>query len=76
MYVIALPSFGLVRFIVNLYASFPWYYEAVASILLICLLGLMVWSHHMFLDVDWDSRYFFSLMSLLVGLPTGNKVYA
>ena len=29
----------------------------------------------MFLDIDWDRRFFFSFISLLVGLPTGNKVF-
>lgn len=75
VYVVALPSFGSLSLFISSSYSFPWYYEAVASILLICFLGLIVWAHHMFVDVDWDRRYFFSLMSLLVGLPTGNKVF-
>jgi cytochrome c oxidase subunit 1 len=75
VYVVALPSFGLISSTISVYAHFPNYYESIYSIIMISFIGLSVWAHHMFLDVDWDSRLFYSFMSLLVGLPTGNKVF-
>ena len=75
VYVVALPSFGLISSTISVYTHFSNYYESIYSIMMISFIGLSVWAHHMFLDVDWDSRLFYSFMSLLVGLPTGNKVF-
>lgn len=75
VYVVALPAFGLVSNLISIYTPFSRYYEAIYSIIIISFIGLSVWAHHIFLDIDWDSRLFFSYISLLVGLPTGNKVF-
>jgi hypothetical protein len=40
------------------------------------LLGFFVWIHHMYTtNIDYDTRSFFSIVTLLIGIPTGTKIY-
>ena len=75
VYVVALPVFGNVTYLIREDISLVDYYEVLVALSMISFLGLSVWAHHIFLDVDWGRRTFFSLSSLMVGFPTGMKVY-
>lgn len=78
VYVIIIPVFGLLSFVLDclmirvVFSCLAMIY----SLLLICLLGFFVWAHHMFLSgLDLDSRTFFGCLTLLIGLPTAIKLF-
>ncbi|MDX1976037.1 MAG: cytochrome c oxidase subunit I [Pseudanabaenaceae cyanobacterium bins.68] len=79
VYVMVLPVFGMISEILPVHARKPIFgYKAIAySSMFICVLGLLVWAHHMFTSgtPDW-LRVFFMVATLLVAVPTGIKVFS
>ncbi len=79
VYVMILPVFGIISEILPVHARKPIFgYRAIAySSMFICVLGLVVWAHHMFTSgtPDW-LRVFFMIATLLVAVPTGIKVFS
>jgi cytochrome c oxidase subunit I len=79
VYVMILPVFGMISEILPVYSRKPIFgYKAIAySSMFICVLGLLVWAHHMFTSgtPDW-LRVFFMVATLLVAVPTGIKVFS
>lgn len=78
VYIIILPVFGLVSTIIEV-TSFRCVFSSVAmiySMLLISVLGMFVWAHHMFVvGMDVDSRAYFGSITVLIGLPTCIKLF-
>jgi cytochrome c oxidase subunit 1 len=73
-----LPAFGVVSELIAAFARKPIFgYKVVAfASLTIALLGFVVWGHHMF--VSSQSVYaamVFSVLSFLVAIPSGVKVF-
>lgn len=79
VYVMILPVFGIISEILPVHSRKPIFgYKAIAfSSVFICILGLVVWAHHMFTSgtPDW-LRIFFMIATLLVAVPTGIKVFS
>jgi cytochrome c oxidase subunit 1 len=78
VYIMVLPSFGVLNEIIPCFSRRPIFgYKFMAgAILAISLLGFLVWGHHMF--VSGQSMYagmIFAILSLLVGIPSGIKVF-
>ena len=78
VYVMILPGFGVVSEIIPCFARRPIFgYKFMAGALLaIAFFGFIVWGHHMF--VSGQSMYagmVFSLVSFLVAIPSGIKVF-
>jgi cytochrome c oxidase subunit I len=79
VYVMILPVFGIISEVLPVHSRKPIFgYKAIAfSSVIICVLGLIVWAHHMFTSgtPDW-LRVFFMIATLLVAVPTGIKVFS
>ncbi len=78
VYIMILPGMGVVSELVTTFSRkriFGYAYIAMSSIA-IAVLGFLVWGHHMF--VAGQSMYaamVFSLLSFLVAIPSGVKVF-
>ena len=52
------------------------YHSMVFALLAICVLSFMVWLHHFFtMGASADVNAFFGIMSMIIGVPTGVKVF-
>jgi cytochrome c oxidase subunit 1 len=78
VYIMILPAMGVASELVTTYAHkrpFGYSYIALSSVA-IAVLGFLVWGHHMF--VAGESMYaamIFSVLSYLVAIPSGVKVF-
>ncbi len=78
VYIMILPAMGVVSEIFPVFAKKTVFgYRAIAfSSLAIAFVGYLVWGHHMFTSGMSDtSRVIFSLITFLVAVPTGVKVF-
>ncbi|MCX8028591.1 MAG: cbb3-type cytochrome c oxidase subunit I [Brevinematales bacterium] len=78
VYVMILPAFGIYSEVIATMSRKPifGYISMVIAIYLISLIGFTVWIHHMFAAgiPDW-ARVAFSYTTILVGVPTGIKIF-
>jgi cytochrome c oxidase subunit 1 len=78
VYLMILPIFGIMSEVIPTHARKPIFgYKAIAySSVAICVVGLFVWVHHMFTSgtPGW-MRMFFTISTLIVGVPTGVKIF-
>ena len=78
VYIIALPSMGIVSEILPTFSRKPLfgYPMIVFSGALIGLLGFAVWSHHMFtVGLGKAGLTAFALLTMTIGVPTGVKIF-
>src|SRR5438067_1227540 len=78
VYIMILPSMGVVSEIVTCYSRkrvFGYNFVAISSIA-IAAIGFVVWAHHMFLaGISLYSALVFSFLSFLVAVPSAVKVF-
>ena len=76
VYILALPFFGIATEIIAVFSKKPvfGYKSMVFATLTIGALSLGVWAHHMF-TTGVVLLPFFSIMSLLIAVPTGIKIF-
>jgi len=76
VYILALPFFGMVTEIIPVFSKKPLfgYKGMIFATLSIAALSLGVWAHHMF-TTGAVLLPFFSIMSLLIAVPTGIKIF-
>ncbi len=76
VYILALPFFGIVSEIIPVFSRKPifGYVGLVGATLLIAMLSMAVWAHHMFVTGAVDLN-FFSGMTFLIAVPTGVKFF-
>jgi cytochrome c oxidase subunit I len=78
VYVLILPSFGIISEIIPVFARKPIFgYTAIAtSTVAIAFLGSLVWAHHMFATpTNTPVMGFFMLSSYAIAVPTGIKIF-
>ncbi len=78
VYILVLPAFGIVSEIVSTFARKPLfgYSTMVVATMAIALLSFMVWVHHMFtLGYGPWVNSVFAITSMIIGVPTGVKVF-
>ncbi len=76
VYIVVLPTFGIVSEIFPVFSSKPLFgYRAfILATSAIAALSMTVWAHHMF-TTGAVNLPFFSIMSFLIAVPTGIKIF-
>jgi len=78
VYVMILPAMGVISEIIPTFSQRRIYgYKAIAySSLAIAFVGYLVWGHHMFTSgMSETARWFFSLITFVVAIPSAIKVF-
>ena len=79
VYIMILPAFGIISEVLPTFARKPIFgYKLIAfSSMAIALLGFMVWAHHMFTTglAPW-LQLPFMILTMIIGVPTGIKIFS
>ncbi len=78
VYILVLPVFGVFSEVIATFSgkALFGYRSMVLATLAICVLSFMVWLHHFFtMGASADVNAFFGIMSMVIAVPTGVKVF-
>lgn len=78
VYILILPAFGIYSEVVSTFSSKPLfgYRSMIVATMAICLISFMVWLHHFFtMGAGADVNGFFGIMTMIIAVPTGVKVF-
>ena len=78
VYILILPAFGIFSQVVPTFSGKPifGYRSMVAATMAICLLSFTVWLHHFFtMGAGADVNAVFGIMSSIIAVPTGVKIF-
>jgi cytochrome o ubiquinol oxidase subunit 1 len=78
VYILILPAFGVFSEVVATFSGKPLfgYRSMVLATMVICVLSFMVWLHHFFtMGAGADVNAFFGIMTMIIAIPTGVKVF-
>jgi cytochrome c oxidase subunit 1 len=76
VYIIALPFFGIISEVIPVFSRKPLfgYKTLIYATIAIAALSITVWAHHMYVTGS-VLLPFFSLMTMLIAVPTGVKIF-
>ena len=78
VYILILPPFGIFSEVISTFAGKPLfgYRSMILATMAICILSFMVWLHHFFtMGAGGDVNGFFGIMTMIIAVPTGVKVF-
>ena len=78
VYILILPAFGIFSEVISTFSGKPLfgYRSMVAATMAICVLSFLVWLHHFFtMGAGADVNGFFGVMTMIIAVPTGVKVF-
>ena len=78
VYILILPAFGIFSEVIATFSGKPLfgYRSMVAATMVICVLSFVVWLHHFFtMGATADVNGFFGVMTMIIAVPTGVKVF-
>src|SRR4030088_1006456 len=78
VYTLILPAFGIFSEVISPFPRKPLfgYRSMVAATMIICILSFTVWLHHFFtMGAGADVNAIFGIMSMIIAVPTGVKVF-
>jgi cytochrome o ubiquinol oxidase subunit 1 len=78
VYILVLPVFGVFSEVIATFSgkALFGYRSMVLATLAICVLSFMVWLHHFFtMGASADVNAFFGVMSMVIAVPTGVKIF-
>ena len=78
VYILVLPAFGIFSEVISTFSGKPLfgYRSMVIATMAICILAFMVWLHHFFtMGAGADVNGVFGVMTTIIAVPTGVKVY-
>ena len=78
VYILVLPPFGIFSEVIATFSgkSLFGYRSMVGATMAICVLSFLVWLHHFFtMGASADVNGFFGVMSMIIAVPTGVKIF-
>jgi cytochrome o ubiquinol oxidase subunit I len=78
VYILILPAFGVFSEVISTFSGKPLfgYRSMVMATMAICVLAFMVWLHHFFtMGAGGNVNAFFGIMTMIIAVPTGVKIY-
>ncbi len=78
VYILILPSFGLINYTLS-YSINNYIFGVISmtiALISILIFGSIVWAHHMYVvSLESDTNLYFSIVTLIIAIPTGTKLY-